>query len=96
MTIKVGYQMDLGATKSLETLMRWYRQFRVRHSFFLLKEAKKSLPPFSDLNPDVANAIKKYPLSNLGQLNCEMVSLYPYEDCFQFGEGEKGEKQLRQ
>ncbi len=29
-----------------------------------------------DLNPDVCDAIKKYALSNLGQLSCEMVSQF--------------------
>jgi hypothetical protein len=76
MSIKVGHRIGLDATKKSETLMRWCRQFRVRRSFFLQKKAKKSLPPFLNLNPDVCDAIKIYALSNLGQLSCEMVSQY--------------------
>jgi hypothetical protein len=68
--------MGLDATKHEETLMRLYREFRIRREFILPKMAKKSLPPFLDLNPAAHKAIKKYAMENLSQLSCEMVSQF--------------------
>ena len=62
-------------TSNPQTIMEWYRKFRVKRRFALVIQRNR-LPPFLEQNQDITTTIKQYCKEHLGELSVEFVFDY--------------------
>jgi hypothetical protein len=74
-SVNVRNKAGVKQVKHFQTVTEWYKQFRVKRKFTMVR-AKKHLQPLLDQNPEITTKIKRYCEENLGELSVEFFFEY--------------------
>ena len=66
----------MGITANPQVIRNWYKQYKVKHKFYLCFSSKHDLPLFLHDNKDICSSIQRYACENLAELSVELLYTY--------------------